>query len=185
MVSGGNFDTILNDPWLQYEGNGALNDDARQSRCVYVGCSDCRTYFMGEQKVALIGALLLAGVPACEGLFDGKWNRYIAPGGGANISTLFPDAQRDRERIAFLVQHQLHGGETLVLVCHRDCGWVRKYHQDMSFAQAVTATIKAAEQFQAMLAEQGKSVRIIVVADRLHPNLAERYKVCAHLAPIT
>ena len=183
-ADGGDIRTaILADTWLHYAGEESPDDDARQSRCVYIGCSDCRTYFMGPQKDAVLGVLVMAGVP-CEGLFEGNWNRYIVPGGGAILCVNFPDVERDKHRISFLVQYQLHGGETLVITCHRDCGWIKVHGPGMSFAQAVAATVDGAREFQRELAELGKSVRIYVVADRLHSELRLRYKLVAHFEPL-
>ena len=180
-----NTEAILSDPWLSWEGYSepADGDDARRSRCIYIGCSDCRTVFMGRQKHALLAALATADAH-CEDLFDDNWNRYVVPGGGASFSKCFKDWQRDRRRVAFLVQHQLHGGETLVAVTHRNCGWVKKYQPDMSFAQAAVATVEAMQEFQAELARAHKSVRTLVVADRLHADISQRYKVVADLNPL-
>lgn len=181
-----NTEAILSDPWLHWEGHSEPtdNDDARRSRCIYIGCSDCRTVFMGRQKHALLAALATADAH-CEDLFDDNWNRYVVPGGGASFSRGFKDWRRDRRRVAFLVQHQLHGGETLVAVCHRNCGWVKKYHPHLSFAEAVVATIEAMQEFQAELARAHKSVRTLVVADRLHADITQRYKVVADLKPLS
>ncbi len=178
-------ESILSDPWLNWKGHGEPTDtdNARRSRCIYIGCSDCRTVFMGRQKQALLAALAAADA-GCEDLFDDNWNRYAVPGGAASLSRNFRDWQRDRRRVAFLVQHQLHGGETLVAVTHRNCGWVHKHQPDIPFAEAMLETIQAMQEFQAQLALAHKSVRILVVADRLHPDINQRYKVVADLKPL-
>lgn len=154
---------------------GPCPEDARQSDCVLVGCGDCRTLMMNGERDALVQVLTRHGIMGR--IMGPKWNRYLTPGGGVNLSRRFPDTQRHRDAIAFYVEHQLRE-ETLIVLVHAGCGWVRTNHPDMCFRETVEATIGGAREFQCDLKAVGKTVQIVVVADFLGAN-SERYVVCA------
>ncbi len=153
-------------------------NDPTQSDCLLVGCGDCRTLVLDEQRRALVALLRERGI--LQGILGEWWNRYVLPGGAVNLSKRFPRAKHHRKIVDFFVQHQMKRSETIICLVHASCGWVQTHHPGMSFKKVVKLAIKGAKKCQRKLQRRGKAVRMVVIADFLgEPSV--RYKLCADL----
>ncbi len=162
----------------------ARGDEARQSDCVLVGCGDCRTLIMNEEREQLVALLRENGVT--EEVLKRLWNRYVLPGGGVNLSLEFPNTALHREVVGFYVKHQLHGGEVVILMVHDGCGRVQICHPGMTFRRVVDLTIEAAHELHIELHATGRPVRVLVIADFLQvEGELGRYVLCADVPAVT